>query len=275
MQRTDCAFRVRRVSCDSLPPHNELTRPYDLNSDEVLFRAEIYETRDGSFFYLDMHHIVSDGESEAILLRDINRAYSGEEISREEYTGYEYALDEEASRKSERLEKAGAFYHSIFAGCGGETLPVRDRRDEAYGKESEASHIASWCLTGEVDADAIRSFCREHSLTLNSFLTTAFAVTLKSYTASEQAVFTTIYNGRNDPRTADSVAMFVKTFPVLTVFHSYHNPFVCSECSVTDKASLPETDGEGKKNDSSDLYENTSVALITEGSAAILFGNEP
>ena len=212
-RRDDCDFKVRRVSCATLPSYNELTRPYDLDSDEVLCRAEIYETGDGSFFYLDTHHIVSDGESEAILLEDINRAYSGEEIGKEEYTGYEYALDEEAARKGERLEKAGAFYHSIFAGCGGETLPVRDRKGKADGTDN-SPHIAFECLTGEVDADAIRRFCKKNSLTLNSFLTTAFAITLKSYTASEQAVFTTVYNGRNDTRLKNSVSMLVKTLPV-------------------------------------------------------------
>ncbi|MCR4762043.1 MAG: amino acid adenylation domain-containing protein [Lachnospiraceae bacterium] len=205
-RRDDLAFETQIIRRDTLPAGEELVRPFALEGGEILFRAEIYETGDGSYFFLDTHHIVSDGGSLDILKRDIDRAYDGEEVEVEKFTGYEFALDEKAARESDRLQKAKAWYDGIFDGCGGETLPVRDGRKE--------EHIAYGRIDGETDADRIRAFCEEKSLSINAFFVTAFGLALKAYTASENAIFTTIYNGRSDSRLSDSVSMLVKTLPV-------------------------------------------------------------
>ena len=54
-----------------------LVRPYMLFN-EQLFRFEIYRTCDGNYLFLDIHHIIADGTSLAIIINDINRAYSGQ-----------------------------------------------------------------------------------------------------------------------------------------------------------------------------------------------------
>ena len=50
-----------------------LVRPYMLFN-EQLFRFEIYRTCDGNYLFLDLHHIVADGTSLAIIINDINRS---------------------------------------------------------------------------------------------------------------------------------------------------------------------------------------------------------
>ena len=207
VRRDELLFDTERITCPHLPKEAELVRAFDLSADTPLFRAEIYETEEGNYFFLDTHHIVSDGSSLDILIRDINRAYEGEEIPKEKYTGYDLSLDEEKARSGEGLKKAQRWYDSIFAGCQGETLPVRD------GKEG-TQHIAAGRMTGTADAGRVQRFCEEGSLTLNAFYTAAFGLALKAYTAGENALFCTIYNGRNDSRLADSVSMLVKTLPV-------------------------------------------------------------
>ena len=206
-RRDDHPFSTSVIKCDKLPPEDKLIRVFSLESEEVLFRAEIYETKEGNYFFLDTHHIVSDGASLDILKRDIDRAYSGEEIEKEKYTGYEFALDEEAARQSDKLKGAKAWYDSIFTGCGGETLPIKDG-------DSKAGHMSFEKIYGDTDGEKIRQFCEKKGITPNAFFVTAFGLALKSYTASEKAVFSTIYNGRSDGRLTDSVSMLVKTLPV-------------------------------------------------------------
>ncbi|MBO7663774.1 MAG: hypothetical protein J6U01_10420, partial [Clostridia bacterium] len=191
----------------TLPDPAELVRPFDLAGGDRLFRAGIYDTEKGKFLFLDTHHIVSDGESLNIFFEDLNTAYAGGTVAAESYTGYEAALDEEHALASGRMQAAKAWYDSIFLGCGGETLPVRD------GKPTDR-RIEQKKITGESSADRIRAYCEENGLSLNAFFTAAFGMALQTYTASEQAVFSAIYNGRNDSRMARSVSMFVKTLPV-------------------------------------------------------------
>ncbi len=206
-RRDELTYETQIIKTHSIPSDDELVRPFALDSGEVLFRAEVYETEEGNYLFLDTHHIVSDGESLAILQRDINRAYRGEEIEKEKYTGYEYALDEKNARESDQLGRAKAWYDSYFAGCGGETCPVKD------GDKGDI-HVGNMEITGKVNASKIRRFCDDENITLNAFFTTAFGIALKSFTCSENALFSTIYNGRNDARLENSVTMLVKTFPV-------------------------------------------------------------
>ena len=54
--------------------------------------------------------------------------------------------------------------------------------------------------------------CRRH------FFISAFGITLGKYNFRKDAVFTTIYHGRNDSRLSDTVGMLVKTLPVYCDF---------------------------------------------------------
>ncbi len=210
-RRDSYELEVKCETCDKVPEEDELVRPYDLASKEVLIRAEIYDTKEGKYFFLDTHHIVSDGESIDILIEDIDKAYKGEEVSEETYTGFEYALDEERLRSSDKLNKAKEWYDSVFAGCSGETMPVADGKGD--------KHVAMLHSHLKVSAEDVRAFCEKNHLTANAFFTAAFGMTMQSYTASEDgAIFSTIYNGRNDSKLENSVTMLVKTFPV------YFNP---------------------------------------------------
>ena len=59
-----------------------LVRPYMLFN-EQLFRFELYRTVGGNYLFLDIHHIIADGTSLAIIINDINRAYAGENLEAE------------------------------------------------------------------------------------------------------------------------------------------------------------------------------------------------
>ncbi|WP_044933034.1 condensation domain-containing protein, partial [Oribacterium sp. NK2B42] len=196
---------------DVMPELDDLVYPFDLTAGKRLFRVELFDTAKGKYFFVDIHHIVFDGWSLSVLRDDINRAYSGENVPVEKYTGYEAALDEEVALKTDRHGKAKAFYDSVFLGCGGETMPVKD------GKFTE-SKIEYSEYTGEKNADEVRDCCIKNGVSLNAFFTAAFGMALQTYTASEEVIFSTIYNGRNDSRVENSISMFVKTMPVRLEF---------------------------------------------------------
>ena len=48
------------------------------------------------------------------------------------------------------------------------------------------------------------------------FFISVFGLTLGKYNFRKDAVFTTIYHGRNDSRLSETVGMLVKTLPVYT-----------------------------------------------------------
>lgn len=210
VRRDDHSFEAKLINCKRLPDEADLVRPFALLSDDILFRAEIYDTDEGLYLFLDTHHIISDGGSLDILTRDISRAYLEGTVEKEEYTGFEASLDEQYLRGTAKFEKAKEWYDRIFDGCGGETIPPKDGKGDG--------HIAFYRRLGDTNADDIKEFCQRNTLSVNAFLTSAFGFALKEYTNAEHAVFSTIYNGRNDPRLKNTVSMLVKTLPV------YFNP---------------------------------------------------
>ena len=201
--------RVDIPVLDTLPTMDKLIRPFDLISGESLCRMELYDTAEGKYLFMDIHHIAADGASLDILLEDLDTAYAGGAVQPESYTGFEFALDEQRARASERFAAAKAWYDGVCRGCESQTLPTREANRESDEKVGNGRNY------GRTSAGAVRAFCEKHGLTLNAFFTTAFALALKAYTGSESAVFCTIYNGRSDPKVERSVSMFVKTLPVV------------------------------------------------------------
>ncbi len=197
---------VELVACDKLPGNEELVRPYELLG-ERLYRAQVYQTDEGSYLFLDFHHIISDGVSTGIMVDDINRAYAGEKLAAESYTGFEAALDEGKLRQTAAYDKAKAYYNSVFAGCETDYLPVKDR-GLAVQSVDNINYESS------LPVAEIEKFCADHELTLNAFFNGVFGYVLAKYNNKEESLYTTVYNGRNDSRLARSVTMLVKTLPV-------------------------------------------------------------
>lgn len=192
------------IDADKLPEN--LVTPFELFGGR-LYRMKIYRTAEGNYLFLELHHIICDGTSEAVLIEDINSAYAGKAVETEKYTGFEAVLDEKKARSGDRYEKAKAYYTSIFDGLDHDFLPPKDVRGAKPGTNSLT-------LASGLDMSGIKAFCRDNRFTVNAFFNAAFGLVLSKYSYKTEALYVTIYNGRNDSRLARSVTMLVKTLPV-------------------------------------------------------------
>lgn len=197
---------VEYIKCEKLPEPSALLRPFRL-LDSALYRAGVYDTSDGLYLFADIHHIISDGVSERILFDDISKAYAGGVPVKESYTGFEAALDEQKARESERFGAAAAYYEKLLKGRETECMPAKSPSDDSSG-------AGTFTFESDLDPAAVSDFCDSAELTANAFFNAVFGFVLSRFTFREDAVFTTIYNGRSDSRLARSTAMMVKTIPV-------------------------------------------------------------
>ncbi len=187
----------------------QLIHPFEL-LDSRLFRIGIFQTElDGTYLYLEFHHIISDGTSMQIFLEDISKAYMGESVEKERYSGFEASLMEQRQRNSDAYAKAKAYYDKLFDGCDAECLPKGDRKGNVPSNEVMNRYHSV------INVSDVKSFCEKNKVTANGFFTAAFGLTLSKYINKEQAIFATIYHGRSDSRLERSISMYVKTFPVM------------------------------------------------------------
>lgn len=188
---------------------DRLVKPFDWQK-EPLYRFSIVVTDEGNYLFFDIHHIVFDGESKKILLRDITAAYHGETLSTEKYSGYEAALTEAKLRSGTHYEASKKYYTDLLDGVENDCLPISDILSNEPKKGSGLLNMTS----KENISPTIRAYCAKNHVSENAFCTAVFGWLLGKYCGREDAVFTTVNNGRNDPRFRDSVSMFVRTYPV-------------------------------------------------------------
>ena len=252
--RNDDTVSVVEVEeTEHLPKAEELVKPFTIVG-ERLYRIKIYRTREGNYLFMDFHHIICDGTSLKILLEDISRAYKGEEPKREIFTGFEAALEEEKLLKTKQYERAKAYYDGIFDGCDTDFLPPAD-------KSSMEPAVMQWEYASDILEESVRTFCEKKKISLNAFFNSVFGFVLSRYSYKEEAVYTTIYNGRNDSRLEQSVAMLVKTFPV------YCN--TNGEQKIDDY--LAETGKQLLESMTNDLYPFSEIARAYNLKADIMF----
>ena len=186
----------------------ELIHPFDLLNDR-LFRIRILKTSNAQFLFMDFHHIIFDGISYNIILQDLKDAYKQLHIEREDFSGYEIALEEEKLRKTEAYNSAKLWYKKQFEALRVSFIPLSEIQESkiSYGQES---------FELSVDYNQLQEASELFGVTPNVLTTTVFGYLLGINTHANESLFATIFSGRQDLKTQRSVAMLVKTLPVYT-----------------------------------------------------------
>lgn len=196
--------KLSQEAFDRLVP--ELIQPFRLTEDP-LFRIRIFETEACHYLFMDFHHIIYDGTSMLIFLKDLNGAYQGGETVSEEWTGFDVALEEAEVRKTEVYNESKEWYERIFGGLEIDSLPVRDRHADEVA-------FASWDQPLDLSVESMNRFCEKAGVSANVLNLAAFGKLLGTFVHSKEALFATIYNGRNSSREERTIDMMVKTLPV-------------------------------------------------------------
>ena len=197
---------IDNIKVDKLDS-NELIKPFEI-LDGKLYRGSIIEASDSNYLFLDFHHIICDGTSEAIILNDINNAYLGKNLINEDLDGFNVALKEKKNLLTDKFNKNKEFYLDLLKDIDGEYLIKKDL------KVSDKSKLKSIDFNLNIDLDKLNKFINDNKLTMNAYFNFAFAFTLSKYLYKNDALYVTIYNGRGSSKLINTVSMLVKTLPV-------------------------------------------------------------
>ncbi len=213
----------------------------DVHGDK-LYRAEIYsvksqrhpaaqacgdpvQSRAESYLYIDLHHVLADGFSLTLLLRDIERLYNSKKPAGEMMDGAAIATAEAEQRADETLmSEARQWYSQTFCDAADtDSLPIPEAKAQSQRHptaqacgdpvqsraESRYQHFALGF--GKEDVQAIE---KRFGVKESVIMQTAFAQLLATYSAEEKASYCTAFWGRSDRRTLGSITMMVHTLPV-------------------------------------------------------------
>ncbi len=191
----------------------ERQRGFDLSTPPLMRLALVRLGADSYGFVWTHHHLLVDGWSGALVLREVFDAYEalrrGEQLragSPRPFRDYTAWLDRQ------NLSKAEVFWREKLQGLDAPTPLVIDHASvetvEAAG-ESKAQLSAE--TTGR-----LQLLARKHGLTLNTVLVGAWALLLNRYSGEETVVFGATVAGRPPslPGVETMIGLFINTLPV-------------------------------------------------------------
>ena len=191
----------------------ERQRGFDLLTPPLMRLALVRLGSDSYRFVWTHHHLLLDGWSGALLLREVFNTYEalrrGEQMRAEPRRPFR---DYIAWLARQDLSKAEAFWRENLKGFDAPTPLVIDH---ASAGDMEAVGESQVQLSQETTV-RLQSLARKHGLTLNTILTGAWALLLNRYSQEETVVFGATVAGRphSFPGVETMVGLLINTLPV-------------------------------------------------------------
>jgi amino acid adenylation domain-containing protein len=183
-------------------------RPFDL-SQAPLFRVGlIKKDADAFFLVVDMHHIISDGVSIGLLVREFMVFYSGEALPepRLEYKDFSQWQNSKEVRVS--IQQQEAYWLNEFE----DEIPVLDLPTDFTRPVIQS--FEGKRLSSEIDKEnttALRTYALGEGTTLFTVLLTVYNIFLFKFSGKEDVVVGSPIAGRRHSDLEDIVGMFVNT----------------------------------------------------------------
>ena len=187
-----------------------LVEPFDIYGGR-LFHIRLFRGIDHYYLFADFHHIIVDGTTLNLMLREIDYLYQGGTLEDELVSQAVIATREKTERQSPAFEEAKQWYAQNFD-CGDTFTQLMPDLEEPEHAED------SLLRTLGVDMERVDAFCRDNGIFKSTLFTAAYSYLLARYNNEQESLFTTVYNGRSDKQLANTVGMFVKTLPVYAKF---------------------------------------------------------
>ncbi|MBE5934248.1 MAG: hypothetical protein E7262_00465 [Lachnospiraceae bacterium] len=174
-----------------------LVKPYNYTENEPLYHIGIYMVEDENYLFFDISHTIADGASIGIMLENLNNLYNEKPVYAEDYTFYEYILDEK-TRELDGGRTANVSYFSDLM------KDMKIKRSILNKKErldlSKGSNAALRDKFASIDNKHLQSYCSKTGISENILFITAFNYCISLFSNLEDTISTSIHNGRTDSR---------------------------------------------------------------------------
>ncbi|HEX5886547.1 MAG TPA: amino acid adenylation domain-containing protein, partial [Pyrinomonadaceae bacterium] len=193
-------------------------RPFDLASDS-LFRSTVFRLCEQEHVLLVvMHHIISDGWSIEVLMRDVPRTYmticqgTPSELPELPIQYADYASWQREWLQGEVLENQLSYWRNQLGGLSQLSLPTDHPRPSALSLKGNAIalELPEW-LTAK-----LRALSQAEGSTLFITLLASFQILLARYSGQDDIAVGTPMAGRRWAETEDLVGFFVNTLVMRT-----------------------------------------------------------
>lgn len=182
----------------------KFVRPFNLLG-QPLSRFYIVENNADTWLFMDVHHIIFDGVSRYVFMRDLCLLLEGKKIQYED-TAYKRKIEANKFKGTKKylgieIENIGFMYPSY-------------RKHLEYGNEIGTTSIT-------MPISCVGHYCRNVGVTPSLFFLSSFIYTLHVSTRFRSFALAVITAGRHNVKELDSIGMFVEVCPVISNLNDY------------------------------------------------------
>ena len=184
--------------------------PFNLEKDSLMRISIIELHKESHIMIFDMHHIIGDGISNGILVRDFKILYEGGSLPDLKYQFKDYAEWLAQKEKDNTRVKDRDFWLEIFNQTETPELPIDFKRPKRK-KDLGASY---GFVINEAQTIGIKTIAKEVNTSVFMTLLTVFNVLFSKLSDQSNVVIGVPVRGREHMDLEDMIGMFVNTLPV-------------------------------------------------------------
>ncbi len=186
----------------------DFIQPFNLTKAPLMRIGIIRLSPEKCMLMMDMHHIISDGSSQAIFTNEFLKLYEGELLPELKIQYKDYACWQTDLYQSGKMQRYEKYWMEQFPNS--EEIPVLNMptdfpRPSIFNDEGDIYDL-------EVDIELVlklREFARENDATLFMIFLAIYSVTLSKYAAQEDILIGTVTAGRNNVDTQRLIGLFL------------------------------------------------------------------
>ncbi len=182
---------------------NEFVRPFNLQK-PPLCRFEVVKTPATAHLLIDVHHLIFDGGSADLFIRQVNSVLEGNTEEKENYTYLDFVSDQQKAEESDSFKASQQFFAEKLQTCeGASEIPSDLPKTDQQGMIGE--------VVRKPDFDGLAAFCRQQEITPAHLFLAATAYVVSRHTNNREVYLCTVSSGRSNLKISDTVGMFVNT----------------------------------------------------------------
>ena len=207
----DVPFEIETLYADDIQSVTEqFVRPFDLGR-APLFRAALWhEDETTDVLFIDMHHIIGDGLSMPILLKQLDALYRGETPSTPEVDFKDYAYWNLTRQKNIPMQLQD-YWHNELGGFEG---PLDIPLDAPRPKQFDFKGDKVIALLPKEKQQQLEAYCEQRGFSPYMLFVAAFGILLSRASGCEDIVVGTPVAGRPRGELMQVIGTFIQTLPL-------------------------------------------------------------
>ncbi|SHK85208.1 Phosphopantetheine attachment site, partial [Clostridium cavendishii DSM 21758] len=207
-------FRIEEIKVKNEEKINDFIECFDLSKAPLLRVALIKLEEDRHILVFDMHHIISDGTSMAILKREFVEIYKGKELEDLKIQYKDYSEWQNKMQQSKSFKKQEEYWLKEFKGeIPILNIPTDYSRPLVQSFEGDSIEF----IIGEEETKRLREIAKETGTTMYMVLLSVFNILLSKYSEQEDIVVGTPIAGRPHADLERIIGMFVNTLVIRSI----------------------------------------------------------